>query len=305
MICSNCGSNNNDNNRFCITCGVEISHDENNNRIHCPKCGFDNIIQSKYCVACGKSLNKKQVKVHHSPPNPFKSKKQRIKEKRNINGHTHHGINRKNSSGFKTLWISVAVVIGSILIAISFELLFIPKAEEIPVERKSNNAAVEANVYEIASKFICSCGTCNNQTLEVSRCDVAIEERQLIRNYLEQNQKPDDIVIKVANKYGWLKPEFASFYKVDASKIWNQKEKKISKDIIPDSPLTTRSNLQSEPWNKVCPIEGDPVYSGVSTVEYNGKIYGLCCEDCQTEFRNVPEKYLKNLSENGSEFIGS
>ena len=156
---------------------------------------------------------------------------------------------------------------------------------------------------EIASKFICSCGTCNNQSLEVSTCDVAIEERQLIRSYLEQYKKPDDIVIAVANKYGWLKPEFASIYKVDASKTWNPKEKIITNGVTPINPLTTNPNLQSEPWNKICPIEGDPVYSGVTTLEYNSKIYGLCCADCQTEFRNAPEKYSKRLNADGTILI--
>lgn len=235
MICNNCGSNNKDNNKFCITCGVELFHHENSNRIYCSKCGFDNIVQSKYCVSCGNNLKNEQGKVHQPPHKPFRNKKQKIKEKRNISGHTHHSFKRKNS---KILWISVAVVFGSILIASSFELLFMPKEEEIPVELKSTNAIVESKVFEIASKFVCSCGSCNEEPLEVCKCARAVEERQFIRDYLEQNQKPDDIVLSVANKYGWLEVEFASSYEVDASKVWNPNKLLLTEESI-NSNLST------------------------------------------------------------------
>ena len=98
------------------------------------------------------------------------------------------------------------------------------KQVEIPVETKSSNPVVEATVYEIASKFVCSCQTCDELPLESCKCARAVEERQFIRDYLEQNQKPDDIVVTVANKYGWLKSEFASKYKVDQSKVWNSSQ---------------------------------------------------------------------------------
>lgn len=59
-----------------------------------------------------------------------------------------------------------------------------------------------------------------------------------------------------------------------------------------------------EPWNKVCPVKGNPVEEGTPTVEYNGKVYGFCCPGCDTKFAKDPEKYAKNLSEDGKKFIG-
>lgn len=59
-----------------------------------------------------------------------------------------------------------------------------------------------------------------------------------------------------------------------------------------------------EAWNKVCPVMGNPVDPEVPTVEYNGKAYGFCCPGCDDKFRNDPEKYSKNLSEDGKRFIG-
>ena len=58
----------------------------------------------------------------------------------------------------------------------------------------------------------------------------------------------------------------------------------------------------SEAWNKVCPVKGGEVDTEVSTIEYNGKNYGFCCSGCDSKFKKNPEKYSKNLNEDGTEF---
>jgi len=57
-------------------------------------------------------------------------------------------------------------------------------------------------------------------------------------------------------------------------------------------------------WNKVCPVEGKLVNSDSSTFEFNGKVFGFCCEGCDSKFQKDPETFLKNLNEDGSKFIG-
>jgi YHS domain-containing protein len=57
-------------------------------------------------------------------------------------------------------------------------------------------------------------------------------------------------------------------------------------------------------WNKVCPVMGNKVDVDGPTVEYNGKLYGFCCSGCDAKFEKNPEKYSKNLSEDGTKFIG-
>jgi YHS domain-containing protein len=57
-------------------------------------------------------------------------------------------------------------------------------------------------------------------------------------------------------------------------------------------------------WNKVCPVMGNKVDVDGPTVEYNGKLYGFCCPGCDAKFEKNPEKYSKNLSEDGTKFIG-
>jgi YHS domain-containing protein len=62
--------------------------------------------------------------------------------------------------------------------------------------------------------------------------------------------------------------------------------------------------VSKEPWNKVCPVKGNPIEADSPTVEYNGKVYAFCCPGCDTKFAKNPEKYVKNLSEDGKKFIG-
>lgn len=57
-------------------------------------------------------------------------------------------------------------------------------------------------------------------------------------------------------------------------------------------------------WNMVCPVMGNKVDVDGPTVEYNGKLYGFCCPGCDAKFEKNPEKYSKNLNEDGTRFIG-
>ena len=66
----------------------------------------------------------------------------------------------------------------------------------------------------------------------------------------------------------------------------------------------SKETANNQAWNKVCPVKGEVVDPEVSTVEYNGKMYGFCCPGCDSKFQKDPEKYSKNLSEDGTEFIG-
>ncbi|MBF0122775.1 MAG: hypothetical protein HQL21_05135 [Candidatus Omnitrophica bacterium] len=48
--------------------------------------------------------------------------------------------------------------------------------------------------------------------------------------------------------------------------------------------------------NKVCPVLGNEIPEdqlGQNTVEYNGKIYNLCCPMCKEKFLSDAEKYSK------------
>ena len=253
MICNTCGTNNNAENKFCINCGGELTEAENLSQNNCSNCGAENDEANKFCISCGYQLNQKSEPkknyTHLNRTNVSTGKKGKSKKqlRRELNNSFKSKQIRKTSNlkNLKLLWITVGVVIGSVIIVSAFDLIFRPEKKEIPVEIKSSNPVVEASVFEIASKFVCSCGTCGEQSLEICKCERAVEERQFIRDYLEQNQKSDEIVIAVANKYGWLKADFASNYKVDASRVWNPNQLQVTKELISTAPniLNTKATI--------------------------------------------------------------
>jgi YHS domain-containing protein len=100
----------------------------------------------------------------------------------------------------------------------------------------------------------------------------------------------------------------------DKPETTNTEKQKCTKDSSSCcSKQTMHSEMKMEsstetvsviPWNKVCPVKGEDVDPEAPTVEYNGKVYGFCCPGCDAKFQKDPEKYLKNLNEDGSKFIG-
>jgi YHS domain-containing protein len=78
-----------------------------------------------------------------------------------------------------------------------------------------------------------------------------------------------------------------------------------TKQIMTSETVETSEGLETEvAWNKVCPVKGNPIEDDTPTVKYDGKIYGFCCPGCDVKFAKNPEKYSKNLSEDGSKYIG-
>jgi YHS domain-containing protein len=61
---------------------------------------------------------------------------------------------------------------------------------------------------------------------------------------------------------------------------------------------------EEKPWNEVCPVRGADVDTEVDIIKFNGKNYGFCCGGCDSKFKKNPEKYSKNLSDDGKRFIG-
>ena len=70
-------------------------------------------------------------------------------------------------------------------------------------------------------------------------------------------------------------------------------------------PVMTVKKVDSklEAWNAVCPVRGEEIDPEANKVEYNGKIYGFCCNGCDSKFSKNPDKYSVNLSEDGKTFI--
>lgn len=71
-----------------------------------------------------------------------------------------------------------------------------------------------------------------------------------------------------------------------------------------DQMMESKQKGSGEIWNKFCPVKGEEVDPDAQTVEYDGKTIGFCCPGCDGKFQSDPEKYMKNLSEDGQEFVG-
>ena len=81
-----------------------------------------------------------------------------------------------------------------------------------------------------------------------------------------------------------------------------------AKTVISEQPkhvLTAATNgLEIDVWNKICPICAAPVMTDLKTVTYEDKVYGFGCAGCPEEFEKNPQDYVKNLNEDGTEYIG-
>ncbi len=58
--------------------------------------------------------------------------------------------------------------------------------------------------------------------------------------------------------------------------------------------INTGRDMSAQIVNEICPVMGKKVDKNVTTVTYNGKVYGFCCGSCIKKFAMDPEKYLKN-----------
>lgn len=54
--------------------------------------------------------------------------------------------------------------------------------------------------------------------------------------------------------------------------------------------------------NKICPVTGEKIVDDTGgTVEYQGKIYHLCCSMCKKDFMKDPDAAIKKLEQAQSE----
>ncbi len=205
MSCKECGFNNKENSRFCANCGIQLETAvETQLRRPCPACDFRNKPGSIYCGGCGAELRSHE-REHHRKHGRHQEQTKR-KARREL-----------RTSRFHPLMVGIFVVGGFILLFLVLDSKTGIRELERPVpvvEARSNNPALEARVTEIASKFICSCGTCGEQPLDVCACNTAVQERQYIRTSLQSGQSVGKVALAVQENFGWVKPEFSA--KIDS-----------------------------------------------------------------------------------------
>lgn len=225
MKCIKCETDNSAENKFCINCGNELTKMNMPLNNICESCGSENEPTSKFCTVCGEKLRNIVNTMNEHSNQKFQHNQKSDKSKNRNKANSISATNKKHTGktiGVNPLLITIGVLFISLtLVAVANKWFINSEETGSPVETKSANPVVEAGVFDIASKFVCSCGTCNEESLEVCKCGRAVEERQFIRDYVERNQKKEEIVFALASKYGFLKSQFAGeFKKVDKSKIF-------------------------------------------------------------------------------------
>jgi len=202
-ICSNCGNQIQDPDKYCSGCGSKFYEDIN----ICWKCGTRNNFRGNFCLNCGAELNKPKNPATHNRTK-VKTKRSKIDNKRNSNitSHKKFNYNKPVPGGkIKSFWIIPVVIILSIGIAGSFDLLF-HKYNTIKfpnVEVQNITTSIKTQEYAVASKFQCSCGKCKD-SLNVCDCEKAAEEKKFIIDNLENGESPNQIELAINKHYGGL-----------------------------------------------------------------------------------------------------
>lgn len=98
--------------------------------------------------------------------------------------------------------------------------------------------------------------------------------------------------------------EKASTEQVDSKETTEKNHCDVDAIKTLETKNTTEVKEELKVFNAVCPVMGNPVDLEGPKVEFEGKLYAFCCAGCETKFESNPEKYLKNLSEDGKTFLG-
>ena len=133
---------------------------------------------------------------------------------------------------------------------------------------------------------------------DFAQCDIAGNKLEIIRS----NKMLKQLFISLAVVVFFITVALAQENPEEQTEL-TQQDSLVETEVADDS----NSNVKASDlkiWNKVCPVMGNKVDVDGPTVEYNGKLYGFCCPGCDAKFEKNPEKYSKNLSDDGTKFIG-
>ena len=194
MNCKQCGQELSIDSKFCANCGDPVP-DSLKDTIHCRECGCENTKESRFCAECGVSLVSEMKP--QKPKAKHKVRKERIREEKTPSW---------TSQAIKVIGLAGGIVVVGLLINRNDTPVSpAPGPASSVAEVRSTDPGVEVRVRTVASVFICSCGSCNEQPLETCTCATAAEERQFIRDEIAKGESNDRIITMVNERYGWLK----------------------------------------------------------------------------------------------------
>lgn len=221
--CRNCQAENKADATFCFECGAALP--ENAEFSHrCRECGTENPEDAKYCTGCGSAVlqssdtgnENRETSAetqNHGSRNKSRKRQQKPNSRQAGNSRKNRLSNRWNPkiAGWVALGITAFVIYAVYMNQRSL------KMSAPYVEQVTANASLEKHMRDIAAKFVCACGSCPEESLEICGCPTARQERDFIRNALASGQNDADIVRVVSSKYGGLKSAKVSIDETDLS----------------------------------------------------------------------------------------
>ena len=128
------------------------------------------------------------------------------------------GKKKKGDSDVKTGstqmgWVIVSVVALIISAGLIAKIVFVNNDAPVNINQNASTQSPDivnndSRVQLVASRFRCACGGCGELPLDECTCDMprgAVEEKNFIRNKLQQGLTVDQVVKAVDEKYGHLK----------------------------------------------------------------------------------------------------
>jgi cytochrome c-type biogenesis protein CcmH/NrfF len=208
--CPECQTDNELNAKFCFECGSILPEHATTGK-YCPACGVENTAEAKFCAECGNLLSsgnrvKKERKNSSVVTSRGKTGQKKQKSQKGRAGRARRTQHQQHRQGWNPKVIGL-LALGVVLFVV-YAAYINQKAAKISepyVEQISANFALEAQVREVASKFVCACGSCPREPLESCSCPTARKERDFIRNALASGQSADQVITVLNNQFGGLK----------------------------------------------------------------------------------------------------
>ena len=185
--------------KFCSECGYDLSLTTKSAKTqNCKECGQENNTKARFCENCGEVFNRQR----QIPQKKIKNRKSISKTKDRIKQNT-------TSTFLKYPLLIIIVSLILLFIIIDNSGREVPIREYSPVKPTGQDFSLERKVLEVASKFTCSCGSCGEEALETCTCGTAEQERNFIRQELQNGKSVSQSIAALNARYGHLKPEFA------------------------------------------------------------------------------------------------
>ena len=108
-------------------------------------------------------------------------------------------------------WSAGCLLVVGTLFALTFksdsQIVTYDLAKSAKDSLRTSDSQLEQAVYQVAAKFICSCGECGGKPLETCDCETAHQERAFIRQVLQSGKSEQEAVQALNEKYGWMKTD--------------------------------------------------------------------------------------------------